>query len=336
MSRDSLQGGSRAAHRIKTEVLNYIATRDDIPLYSKIVVRVFFNAGSVYGKLGKDGIRSTAAGHAFMIQFSETHPLFDFLDCGSGKERADTKIRQNFELFIDNPYCRAVFLAVCYDGGFVRMLEPYQHSEDALNKIVLVKAGQVAPAFLSVPRFQFTEFPSVFQELYSLKIGPVAKILYGADEAEQTNAQAEGVLSVEYALEPEDLPVGSVRYAPWEHNRCFVRSTATLLGFAYEATLLGAKARRAMPTSELIAFRLASFQPWSPKDSKRASLTADEKRRIKLRIEKLESAIQQKQQAARQPGISKAARKTLQRTGRNLEDEVARLKKEAAQQTKSK
>jgi hypothetical protein len=313
-----------------------MATHDDIHLHSKIIVRVFFNAASAWGKLGKDGIRGTAACHAFMIQFSETYPLFDFLDCGSGKERADTKIRQNFELFIDNPYCRAVFLAVCYDGGFVRMLEPYQYSEDALNKIVLIKAGQVAPGFLSVPRFKFTEFTSVFHEQYSLKIGPIGKTLCGANETDHTNGQAEGVLSSDDVSEPEDLPLGSVPYTPWEHNKCYVRSTATLLGFVHQAALFGAKAQRTMPSPELIAFHISSFQFCSPKDSRKASLTAGEKRRIKSRIEEIESAIQQNQQAAKQSGISKGVQTALRRTARSLEDEVARLKQETAQKTNSK
>src|SRR4051812_15945767 len=124
-----------------------------------------------------------------MIQFSETHPLFDFLDCGSGKERADSKIKQNFELFIDNPYCRAMFLAVCYDGGFVRMLEPYQHSDDNVTKVVLIKAGQVAPGFTSVPLFKFTEFKSVFQELCNPKIGPIGETMRATDDLKPTDVQ---------------------------------------------------------------------------------------------------------------------------------------------------
>jgi hypothetical protein len=302
-----------------------MATHEDIPLHSKIIVRVFFNAGSHRGKLGKDGLRGTAAGHEFIIQFSETHPLFDFLDCGSGKERADTKIRQNFELFIDNPYCRAMLLAVCYDGGFVRMLEPYQHSEDALNKICLIKAGQVAPGFLSVPRFKFTEFTSVFHELYSLKVGPIGKTLCGADEIKLANVQTEGVLPCDEDSEPENLPIGNVPYDPWKHARSYVRSTTTLVGLAYKATLLSAKGRRAIPTPELIALRISSFQLCGSNDSTTASPTAGEKRRIKSKIKGLESAIRQKQQAAKQPGISTNVQKILRRTARSLEDEVAQL-----------
>jgi hypothetical protein len=261
-----------------------MATHAEVPLHSKVVVRIFFNAGSQQGKLGKDGLRSTPAGQTFMIRFSETHPLFDFLDCGSGKERADTKIRQNFELFIDNPYCRAMFLAVCYDGGFVRMLEPYQHSEDALNKIVLIKAGQVAPGFQSVPLFKFTEFASVFMELYSLKIGPIGRTFCGADEREAAVVRLGMTLSSDDGREPEDLPIGHVPYAPWNHPRRYVRSSATLLGLDYEATLLSVARRGALRAPEVIALQNSSFQLCGPDDRPKTSPTPHKKRRKKGKI----------------------------------------------------
>jgi hypothetical protein len=312
-----------------------MAIHKEISLHSKIVVRVFFNAGSKRGKLGKNGLRGTPAIHTFMIQFSEAHPLFDFLDCGSGKERADTKIRHNFELFIDNPYCRAMFLAVCYDAGFVRMLEPYQHSQDALNKIVLIKAGQVAPGFLSVPLFKFTEFTSVFNERYSLKLSSTGKTLYSADEPKSADFQLRSTLSSDNEQDPEDLPIEQVPYAPWKHPRCHVRSTTTLVGLAYQATLLGAMGREAMPTPELIALYVSPLQLCGSNSSRKATLTANEKRRIKSKIHALQSAIQQKQQAANQPGISTNLQKILRLTARGLEKEVARLTLERTQRIKS-
>jgi hypothetical protein len=307
----------------------------EISLCSKVVVRVFFNAGSGKGKLWKNGLRSTPAIHTFMIQFSEAHPLFDFLDCGSGKERADTKIRHNFELFIDNPYCRAMFLAVCYDGGFVRMLEPYHHSQDAVTKIVLVKAGQVAPGFLSVPLFKFTEFTSVFHEHYSLKLSPAGKTSYSADEPRPADFHLRRTLSSDSEQDPADLPIGHVPYAPWKHPQCHVRSTTTLVGLAYQATLLGAMGREAMPTPELIAFYISPPQRCRSNGSRKATPAGDKKRRIKSRIQALQSSIRQKQQAANQPGISTNLQKILQLTAKGLEKEVVQLKREVAQRVKS-
>ena len=70
---------------------------------------------------------------------------------------------ENFSLYVSHPNCSAMFLALCFDNGFVRMLEPYQGNEIALRKIVLVKAGESAPEFQGLP-FKTVEFPSVFQE----------------------------------------------------------------------------------------------------------------------------------------------------------------------------
>lgn len=131
---------------------------------------MFYNATSKQGKLKKDGSRHTPEFHTFMIRFSETRPLFDFLDCGTGRERADVKLQENFDLFISNPYCCAAFLAICYDNGFVRMLEPYQEIDAVQNKIILIKAGQTAWEFSRLP-FEQVEFPTVFKTHYSDKIG---------------------------------------------------------------------------------------------------------------------------------------------------------------------
>ena len=315
--------------------MNYIAAHKEIPLHSKIVARVFFNASSHQGKLGKDGLRNTPALHTFMIQFSETHPLFDFLDCGSGRERADSKIKQNFELFIDNPYCRAMFLAVCYDGGFVRMLEPYQHSDDAVTKVVLIKAGQVAPGFTSVPLFRFAEFKSVFREQYSLKIGSIERTVCAADELKPTDVQFGETLCRAGQVEAEDLPIGNIPCGSWAYSRARVHPTTTLLGIAYEATLPVVESRGALPTPGLIALGILSFRLRGSNHSAKISPKVDGKKGTKRRIHALECAIRQKKRAAQRPGTSSTLQKILQLTTKSLEDDLAQLKRKAGQRTKS-
>jgi hypothetical protein len=80
---------------------------------------------------------------SFASDFTSSNPLFDIVDVGYGKERADEKIRENFNLYISNPLCHAVFLACCTDNGFARMLSPYQYNREAYEKIVLVSVGYV-------------------------------------------------------------------------------------------------------------------------------------------------------------------------------------------------
>lgn len=81
-----LSAGRHAAHAIKIEVQHYLLqNKDRIPLHSKIMTRVFTNLG--------DSTHMRSASVSFPRQFSESMPLFDFVNCGSGKERADSKIQ---------------------------------------------------------------------------------------------------------------------------------------------------------------------------------------------------------------------------------------------------
>lgn len=88
-------------------------------------------------------------------------PLFDFFDVGTGKERADQKLRANFDLFLSNPQCQHIFLAVCTDNGFARMLEPHRYTP-AMERITLVSPGYVCREIeeLALPT---VEWKSVFK-----------------------------------------------------------------------------------------------------------------------------------------------------------------------------
>ena len=65
----------------------------EIPMHSKILVRVFFNGRQLLGPRVQNNARQYSEIEEFMVRFSETQPLFDFMDCGGGKERADSKIK---------------------------------------------------------------------------------------------------------------------------------------------------------------------------------------------------------------------------------------------------
>lgn len=87
-------GGMQGAQRLRTEVMKYILAHEStIPPHSKVVARVFYNGRAMLGERVQNGKRQYTQLEAFMVKFAETQPLFDFLDCGGGKERADDKIR---------------------------------------------------------------------------------------------------------------------------------------------------------------------------------------------------------------------------------------------------
>ncbi|KAK5087178.1 hypothetical protein LTR05_004349 [Lithohypha guttulata] len=154
--------GAHAAQAIRLEVQQYLlASTDRAPLQSKIVTRVFHNAHG----LRHQEARTQHARHRlsdFAVDFTESMPLFDYTDCGRGKERADSKIQETFHLFIANPHCHTIFLAAAVDNGFARLLEQYASVDAAKQKVVLVHPGYLIHETAEL-NYQAVEWPSVFQ-----------------------------------------------------------------------------------------------------------------------------------------------------------------------------
>jgi hypothetical protein len=78
--------GMLAAAQMRDTVQQCIEANPDIEAHAKIIVRAFYNQG---GSKGNPHVDS----QQFARRFTESMPLFDFCDAGSGKERADVKIR---------------------------------------------------------------------------------------------------------------------------------------------------------------------------------------------------------------------------------------------------
>lgn len=173
--------GALAAIRLKNEVMKHIMDTNDIPDSARVMTRVFINgSGRQNNSQRRQSFKGTQTDllAAFRMQFTEAIPLFDFVDVGHGKERADEKIRgisciffaasyiftnipENFHLHLSNPYCHRVFLAACTDNGFARMLEQYQYHTAAYEKIVLVSLGYVESEIARLG-FKAVVWPSVF------------------------------------------------------------------------------------------------------------------------------------------------------------------------------
>ncbi len=88
--------GALAAIRLKNEVMKHIVESNDVPVSVRVIARVFINGS---GRQNNSQRRQSFKGSqtdllaAFRMQFTEAIPLFDFVDVGHGKERADEKIR---------------------------------------------------------------------------------------------------------------------------------------------------------------------------------------------------------------------------------------------------
>lgn len=151
----------RIANEIYQTISDDIAkNHPEIGSVYKIVVRVFFNARASQTRQGTYS-QFTYNPVEFRRQFVETFFLFDYIDAGQGKERVDYKIRENFNMCVTDPRCRHIFLAVCKDNSFARMLEGYQH-DATRQKLTLVAPGYVQWELWDM-HFRTTVWANVFR-----------------------------------------------------------------------------------------------------------------------------------------------------------------------------
>ena len=106
-NQERIPAGAHAAQAIKANVQQYLLSNDNrLPLTCKIVTRVYQNAGWALRNNTARGLASRQGRvQEFPLHFTESMPLFDYVDCGNGKERADSKIQGLSVLF---PLCQSL------------------------------------------------------------------------------------------------------------------------------------------------------------------------------------------------------------------------------------
>jgi hypothetical protein len=129
-----------------------------------IVVNVVLNMQGLGQKLHACGIISNPNElSAFGRAFGLAHPLFNFIDVGSGKERADHKIRETLRLFMPMPQCKHIFFGPCHDNGYLPVLEPFKRDPTTSSRITLVETTPAEPGFVALG-FPRVKFPKIFRD----------------------------------------------------------------------------------------------------------------------------------------------------------------------------
>lgn len=93
-------GGKKAAKMLEESVNIYVhETLADLPDSTKVVARFYANVEGLSETCCKAGIVTSAqVKKDFVKGFTQGRTLFDFVDVGSGKDRADEKIIGEFVL----------------------------------------------------------------------------------------------------------------------------------------------------------------------------------------------------------------------------------------------
>ncbi|KAI4271764.1 MAG: hypothetical protein LQ337_005772 [Flavoplaca oasis] len=86
-------GGGEAANRLLNNIKRSMQQHEGA-IHWKIIVRVYANIEGLLKKYAYIGFtEEEKALRQFVAGFTQSQPLFDFVDAGQGKERADHKIR---------------------------------------------------------------------------------------------------------------------------------------------------------------------------------------------------------------------------------------------------
>ncbi|RAH80827.1 hypothetical protein BO86DRAFT_340745 [Aspergillus japonicus CBS 114.51] len=158
-------GGRQAALDLEEVVREYL--KKCYPNFEKlpIMIKAFANLDGLSQFLSKAKlIKSPMALTTFAKGFSQASHISDFVLVGSGKDRADEKIRGIFQEFIGNPTCRHVMFGACHDNGYVRLLEKYQNNNKAdSRKVTLIYPFEPGKEFGGLSGYPSLQFETIFQ-----------------------------------------------------------------------------------------------------------------------------------------------------------------------------
>ncbi|KAF8516216.1 hypothetical protein BU17DRAFT_93042 [Hysterangium stoloniferum] len=97
----------------------------------------------------------------FVMGFNEASPLFSIIDVGSGKDAADTKVKEYLRVFTRFPQTCKIFFGGGHDNGYATTLNAL-NNEGLLHKIILLKGYHEIAFELKILNLPFVEFKGVF------------------------------------------------------------------------------------------------------------------------------------------------------------------------------
>ncbi|KAJ9608835.1 hypothetical protein H2200_006606 [Cladophialophora chaetospira] len=190
-------GGSWAANELYQAVLRNLREGGDIDLDCDVLVNVYASKPGLYKTLLEAGyVEDRLHFDRFFQTFNQSRSLFQFIDCGMGKERVDVKLRDTLHFYSYNAQCQRILVACSHDSGYIAQLERYTY-EQVAAKIVLVHGWQSPVTAWQYDQtvFKSTRFDTVFEALPLLSsvgsptFDPVAPAL---SDAHETNPENEG------------------------------------------------------------------------------------------------------------------------------------------------
>ncbi|KAF2744461.1 hypothetical protein M011DRAFT_470320 [Sporormia fimetaria CBS 119925] len=168
-------GGSEAASKLHDAIRAHIEGHNKKAAHWTLVTHIYLSLEQLGKTLVKCGVlKHHEELRAFAQAFNVNQPLFNIIDVGYGKERADYKIKETLRAFIDNPTCKHIYFGGCHDTGYLVNFEKYKHNEEISKRITLIEATTPHGLFEALP-FDRTRFDAVFRNEELRALSPIAQ-----------------------------------------------------------------------------------------------------------------------------------------------------------------
>ncbi|KAM5476318.1 hypothetical protein MauCBS54593_001003 [Microsporum audouinii] len=160
------QGGKDAANQLWLAIRDYTSETFTNIHSPKIVARIYANVRGLGETLFRAGIiDKPSIFEAFVRGFNGGRLLFDFVDVGSGKDRADDKIAEILKLNLFNCHCQQIFLGCSHDNGYARLLEDNLADIELTRRITLLEGFPFERELASlIGSYRVTKFDNLFRE----------------------------------------------------------------------------------------------------------------------------------------------------------------------------
>lgn len=153
----------------------------EVPLTSRIICRIYANVQGLGEVLVRTGaITAIEDFEDFVRGFTRAKTLFDFIDVGAGKDRADEKIigtrrrselrkktlmwiTENLKIFSQDYHCRKLLFGCSHDNGYARVLEECSDKPDIVSKVILLEGVPFEKELLPLP-YGTKKFPNMFRD----------------------------------------------------------------------------------------------------------------------------------------------------------------------------
>ncbi|KAJ5159702.1 uncharacterized protein N7482_006706 [Penicillium canariense] len=165
------EGGRNAADQLYAAIHSYL--RSNLPSVTtpKIMMKIYLNVRGFGEQCARSGLfAEPGAIHDFIRGFNETMSFSEIVDIGPGKNKAQHKIQETFQVFLYNCHCHQIFVGCPSNFEYALFLEDVSKDNDLTGRISLVEGVPFEKELDGLKgSYRIARFPEVFR---SAKMAP--------------------------------------------------------------------------------------------------------------------------------------------------------------------